>query len=285
MTFTFWSLSEPLLFPLHDGQIIWTNINCLQQALAFAFSMLLCVAFRRLFHNNIATILHFYLRGGLVILNQYMYCKVWTLSISGVSGQVKCIFLGILSVLLFFLIVATLALLTAVWGVTHVPDLYMVSCTTGVRLHGHLVASELKDPICHSNECQIGSFSSEPTILYRDLRSLDCERCLQLPRGGVILIFMLLACSPYGILRSECTSLYTSVYILVHLSFRMSWRAPMALSYRLGLVTWGYQFRIPFGTDICHRGCAYTVFQTVQRHGVYIAAHRTVRYKEPLKAF
>ena len=27
----------------------------------------------------------------------------------------------------------------------------------------HLVASELKDPICHSNECQIGSFSSEAT--------------------------------------------------------------------------------------------------------------------------
>ena len=28
----------------------------------------------------------------------------------------------------------------------------------------HTVASELKDPICHSNECQIGSFSSEATI-------------------------------------------------------------------------------------------------------------------------
>ena len=28
----------------------------------------------------------------------------------------------------------------------------------------HLVASEPKDPICHSDECQIGSFSSEATI-------------------------------------------------------------------------------------------------------------------------
>ena len=28
----------------------------------------------------------------------------------------------------------------------------------------HFVASELKDTICHSDECQIGSFSSEPTI-------------------------------------------------------------------------------------------------------------------------
>ena len=31
---------------------------------------------------------------------------------------------------------------------------------------GYFVASELKDPICHSNECQIGSFSSEATICY-----------------------------------------------------------------------------------------------------------------------
>ena len=27
-----------------------------------------------------------------------------------------------------------------------------------------IVASELKDPICHSDECQIGSFSSEATL-------------------------------------------------------------------------------------------------------------------------
>ena len=61
--------------------------------------------------------------------------------------------------------------------------------------------------------------------------------------------------------------------------------APMALSYRLGLVTWGYQGRIPVGTDICHRGCAYTVLQTVRRHGVYSAAYGIVHYKEPLKSF
>ena len=28
----------------------------------------------------------------------------------------------------------------------------------------HIVASDLNDPICHSDECQIGSFSSEATI-------------------------------------------------------------------------------------------------------------------------
>ena len=32
-------------------------------------------------------------------------------------------------------------------------------------LNTHFVASELKDPICHS-ECQIGSFSSEATISF-----------------------------------------------------------------------------------------------------------------------
>ena len=56
-------------------------------------------------------------------------------------------------------------------------------------------------------------------------------------------------------------------------------------SYRLGLVTWGYQVRIPVGRDICHRGCAYTVLQTVQMHGVYSAAYGTVHYKESLKSF
>ena len=67
--------------------------------------------------------------------------------------------------------------------------------------------------------------------------------------------------------------------------FSASRLAPMAHSYRLGLVIWMYQVRIPVGPDICHRGCAYTVFQTVQRHGVYSAAYGTVPYKEPLKSF
>ena len=61
------------------------------------------------------------------------------------------------------------------------------------------------------------------------------------------------------------------------------WPAPMAHSYRLGLVT--YQVRIPVGPDICHRGCAYTVLQTVQRPGAYSAAYGAVHYKEPLKSF
>ena len=62
-------------------------------------------------------------------------------------------------------------------------------------------------------------------------------------------------------------------------------QAPMAHSYRLGLVTWGYQIWIPVGTNICHRGCAYPVRQTVQRHEVNGAAYSTVHYKEPLKSF
>ena len=59
----------------------------------------------------------------------------------------------------------------------------------------------------------------------------------------------------------------------------------MAHSYRLGLVTRMYQVRVPVGADICHRGRAYTVLQTVKRHGVYSAAYSTVQYKEPLKLF
>ena len=59
----------------------------------------------------------------------------------------------------------------------------------------------------------------------------------------------------------------------------------MAHSYRLGLVTLRYQVRIPVGSDISHRDCAYTVLQTVQRHGVYSAAYGTVHYKESLKSF
>ena len=30
---------------------------------------------------------------------------------------------------------------------------------------------------------------------------------------------------------------------------------------------------MPVCSDICHRGCAYTVFQTVQRYGLYSAAY------------
>ena len=59
----------------------------------------------------------------------------------------------------------------------------------------------------------------------------------------------------------------------------------MANSYRLAILIWGFQVRITIGSDICHRGCAYTVFQTVQMNGVYSAAYGTVHYKAPLKSF
>ena len=59
----------------------------------------------------------------------------------------------------------------------------------------------------------------------------------------------------------------------------------MTHSYRLGLVTWRYQVQIPVGPDICHRGCAYTVLQTVQMPGVDSSAYGTVHYKEPLNSF
>ena len=46
----------------------------------------------------------------------------------------------------------------------------------------------------------------------------------------------------------------------------------MAHFYRLGLVTWMFQVRLPIEPDICHRGWEYTVLQTVQRAVVYSAA-------------
>ena len=53
----------------------------------------------------------------------------------------------------------------------------------------------------------------------------------------------------------------------------------MAYSYRLGLVTWGYQVRNPVRPDICHR--AYIVYSAVYGTAVY----GTVHYKDALKSF
>ena len=58
----------------------------------------------------------------------------------------------------------------------------------------------------------------------------------------------------------------------------------MAHSYRLGLVTWRYHVRIPVGSDICHRGCAYTLLRTVQMNEVYSDIYGDVNYKENLKS-
>ena len=55
--------------------------------------------------------------------------------------------------------------------------------------------------------------------------------------------------------------------------------APIVHSYRR------YQAGILVGPGICDRGCAYTVLQTVQRHGVHSAVNGTVHYKEPSKSF
>ena len=55
----------------------------------------------------------------------------------------------------------------------------------------------------------------------------------------------------------------------------------MAHLYRPGLVTWRYRIRISVGPDIYHRGCAYTVFQTVQRYVMYSVIYGIVHYKEP----
>ena len=47
-----------------------------------------------------------------------------------------------------------------------------------------------------------------------------------------------------------------------------------------------YWVRIPAGSDIFYRDCAFTVFQTVQKPGVVLCAvYGTVHYKGPLESF
>ena len=46
-----------------------------------------------------------------------------------------------------------------------------------------------------------------------------------------------------------------------------------------------YWVRILVGSDVCYRGCTYTVLQTVQRPGLCSDVYGTVHYKEPLKLF
>ena len=59
----------------------------------------------------------------------------------------------------------------------------------------------------------------------------------------------------------------------------------MAHSILLCLEAQSYWVQILVGSDVSHRGCAYTVLQTVQRHGVCSDVYGTVHYKEPLKLF
>ena len=61
--------------------------------------------------------------------------------------------------------------------------------------------------------------------------------------------------------------------------------ALLSHSVRLCHETQRYCFRIPAGSNVCHRGCAYTVLLTVQRNGVCSAVYGAVHYKEPLKSF
>ena len=59
----------------------------------------------------------------------------------------------------------------------------------------------------------------------------------------------------------------------------------MAHPILLWLETQSYWVRILVGSNVSHRGCAYTVLQTVQRHGVCSDVYGTMHYEEPLKLF
>ena len=60
---------------------------------------------------------------------------------------------------------------------------------------------------------------------------------------------------------------------------------PDGLFLSTGACNLGVQGSNPGRDGYFHRGCAYTVLQTVQRLGVYSAAYSTVHYKKPLKSF
>ena len=59
----------------------------------------------------------------------------------------------------------------------------------------------------------------------------------------------------------------------------------MAHSILMWLETQSYCVQILVGSDVTHRGCTYTVRQTVQRNKVCSDVYGTVHYKEPLKLF
>ena len=87
---------------------------------------------------------------------------------------------------------------------------------------------------------------------------------------------------------------FTSVFSQYHILIRYftywiwfySWyiAGPDGSFVSTGAYTWRYQARIPVRTDIYHRGCAYAVLQTVQRHGVYSDAYGSVHYKKSIKS-
>ena len=54
----------------------------------------------------------------------------------------------------------------------------------------------------------------------------------------------------------------------------------MAHSILLWPETQSYWVQILVGSDVCHRGCAYTVLQTVERYGVCSDVYGTVHYKK-----
>ena len=69
---------------------------------------------------------------------------------------------------MYLFVVCSIALSIIVLRQLHQNDqIYLADFMTWahiVTMHKRVVTSELNDPICHSNECQIGSFSSEATV-------------------------------------------------------------------------------------------------------------------------
>ena len=114
----------------------------------------------------------------------------------------------------------------------------------------HIVASELKEPIYHSNECQIGSFSSEATIYNMVL----VKKLSIMLHVNVLLLKMLCTCSTqplFKVLRSimhvNATCIVKTILLSTLLQRRtclVQWLERVALSMSLSVVP----FRIPLGS-------------------------------------
>ena len=142
-----------------------------------------------------------------------------------------------------------------------------------------IVASELKDPICHSNECQIGSFSSEATKCYANILCLLHGTCFIIRYE--IKFYVILLCATY--INQKCgihtllhfytavqshnvaSAYFTSMQIL-HFGFaeqnRYIWTCSKALNQMLKkLVIWSPCMVIsqpPMSKCTCRRVGAYT---------------------------
>ena len=83
-----------------------------------------------------------------------------------------------------------------------------------IYIYIYIVASELKDPICHSNECQIGSFSSYSE---KSTQSTNISASLCITRYTLLIYRLVLACIlSHFLLNLFNVTFYFSLVLMTH---------------------------------------------------------------------